>query len=212
VKNVMAVGGLLTALAALTACAGHGGAHPTVPQTPTPVAPSPPVASTPRPASSRPVGVAAPPAVAPGGSAPGRCAAPALNAALRAAGPAAGNRFAFLTLVNRSGTDCRVYGYVGLGLIGADGRALPTRVVRLTPPGPASVTLRPGASAYARLHWSVVPGTGEPEHGPCRPTPGQVWVTPPDERAHLTVPWSLGQVCGGGEISISPLAAGSGPG
>lgn len=207
----MSISGSLAALLLLTACMSHSGG--TTPPSPGTAAPSSPVTASPIiPSPSLPVG-AAPPSPAPSGtSAIGRCATSMLSAGLRMAGPAAGNRYAFMTLTNRSGTVCRVYGYVGLGLIGPDGRALPTQVVRLAPEPPASITLRPGGRAFTRLHWSVVAGTGEPEHGPCRPAPQQVWVTPPDERAHLTIPWSLGEVCGSGKISVTPLTAGSPPG
>ncbi|MGI8336084.1 DUF4232 domain-containing protein [Actinomadura scrupuli] len=161
--------------------------------------------------SGRP-GALAPPASPEGSTGTGRCTTAMLGAALRAAGPAAGNRYAFLTLTNRSRVPCRVYGYVGLGLIGPEGGPLPAQVVRLAPPSPVSVTLRPGGSAHTRLHWSVVAGRGEPEHGPCRPAPRQVWVTPPDERSHLTLPWALGEVCDAGKVSITALTAGPAPG
>lgn len=213
-RNVTAVGGVLTALCLLTACTGRSsGSTPTPPQISSPGTSSSPDGAPPAlPSPSRPAGAVRPSAVPGAGSGSGRCATSMLSAALRAAGPAAGNRYAFLTLTNRSAAPCRVYGYVGLGLIGSDGRPLATQVVRLAPPQPASITLRPGGSAYTRLHWSVVAGPGEPQHGPCRPAPGQVWVTPPDERSHLTIAWSLGEVCGSGRVSTTPLTAGSGPG
>jgi Domain of unknown function (DUF4232) len=207
VKNLLAVNGLLSVLCALTACAGHdGGGAPATPESSAAVPSSPVGLSSAVPSSAVPV----PSAVPATGPATGWCSTPILSAALRPAGPAAGNRYAFLTLTNRSAAPCRVRGYVGLALIGPDGRPLPTRVVRLAPPAPASITLRPGGSASTRLHWSVVPGSGEPEHGPCRPVPDQVWVTPPDERSHLTIAWSLGQVCESGEISVTALTAGPG--
>jgi hypothetical protein len=205
----MPVSGLVAALLVLTACTSNGhdaAAQPTGSAVVTSSPPGTPDSITP----SLSTPVSPQPSRAPS-SGSGRCTTSSLSAALRMAGPGAGNRYAFLTLTNRSAAPCRMYGYVGLGLIGADGRPLPTQVARLAPQPPASITLPPGGSAYTRLHWTVVAGVGEPEQGPCRPTPSRLWVTPPDERSHLTIPWSLGEVCGSGKISVIPVTAGSAP-
>ena len=140
-------------------------------------------------------------------------AAPCGTATLRARldanpGAAAGNRFAALVLTNTGSAPCRTYGYVGLKLAG--GGDPPTRVVRGRDGGPAPrhLTLKPGASAWTRLQWGVVPGHGDRPSGPCRPTATGLWVTPPDQRTHLTVPWKNGPVCEGGTIHVTPLRPG----
>jgi hypothetical protein len=59
--------------------------------------------------------------------------------------------------------------YVGLQLIGAAGTKLPTSVIRERRPGPRSITLRPGKSAWTRIHWTAAAGAGEPATAPCEP-------------------------------------------
>lgn len=143
---------------------------------------------------------------------PGRCTTAMLTARFRSAGPAAGHRYAFLTLTNRSGSLCRIYGFPGMQLVGVSG-ILPTRTVRMMPDqGLSSVRLAAGQSASATVHWSVVPAADEPQHDPCGPLPAEAWVTPPDEYSHLTVPWGMGMVCEHGTIWTTPFGyAGSGP-
>ncbi|MBD2893364.1 hypothetical protein amrb99_22850 [Actinomadura sp. RB99] len=197
----------------LCACGGGGGgsgASPTPTRTtaPLPPATSPPTSSQPSsaPTASTPPGT---PGAAGGGS--GRCRTDGLKVRISTAGPAAGQRFAFLTLTNTSGSACRVRGYVGMLLLTASDHPIPTNLERLSPPGPQTIVLRPRGSAYARLQWTIVPGAREPAHGACAPTPGLAWITPPDERAHLVVAWNQGVVCGGGHVSTTPLRPGPAP-
>jgi Protein of unknown function (DUF4232) len=202
---------LAAAAAALCACGGGGsGASPTASRTTAP--PSPPATSAPAPAptASTPPGTSGTSGPS-GGAGSGRCRTEGLKVRISTAGPAAGQRFAFLTLTNTSGSACHVRGYVGMLLLTASDRPIPTNLERLSPPGPQTVVLRPGGSAYARLQWTVVPGVREPAHGACAPTPGLAWITPPDERAHLVVAWSQGVVCGGGHVSATPLRPGAAP-
>lgn len=140
---------------------------------------------------------------------PAPCGAATLRARLDTnPGAAAGSRFAALVLTNTGSAPCRTYGYVGLKLAG-DGDP-PTHVVRGRDGGPAPrrVMLKPGASAWTRLQWGVVPGQGDRQTGRCRPTATRLWVTPPDQRTHLTVPWRGGPVCQAGTIHVTPLRPG----
>jgi hypothetical protein len=90
-------------------------------------------------------------------------------------------------------------------LLTAAGAAVPTRVV---PSGTGrTVTLGPGARAASQLHWSTVPGPGDPSADRCPPTPNRVRVTPPGETRAVTTGWDLGPVCGGGRIDAEPLQA-----
>ncbi|KAB2386099.1 DUF4232 domain-containing protein [Actinomadura montaniterrae] len=194
---------IAAAAAALCACGGGGsGASPAPSRTATPTPPPP---GTGAPTAS------APPSTSGPSQASGRCRTDELKVRISTAGPAAGQRFAFLTLTNTSGSACHVRGYVGMLLLTASDHPIKTNLERLSPPGPQTVVLRPGGSAYARLQWTVVPGAREPVHGACAPTPGLVWITPPDERAHLAVAWNQGVVCGGGHVSTTPLRPGAAP-
>lgn len=197
------------AAAVLCACGGgDSGASPT--PTGTTAAPGTPSPTLTRDFAPTPTASGGPSGGASGGS--GRCRTGDLGARISTAGPAAGQRYAFLTLTNTSGSACHVRGYVGMLLLTASDHPIPTNLERLSPPGPQTIVLRPGGSAHARLHWTVVPGPGEPAHGACAPTPALAWITPPDERAHLAVAWNQGVVCNSGHISTTPLQPGPAPG
>lgn len=135
-------------------------------------------------------------------SATPRCLGTALRGELRPGHPGAGNRYATLVVTNQGGT-CRLYGYGGLELIGADGRPLPTDLRRTLEPEPQPVTLAPGASAGKKLHWGVVPGPGEPATDPCQPTADHIEVIPPNGTNRFDVPWPFGPVCQHGHIEGS---------
>lgn len=147
-----------------------------------------------------------------GPGAPSRCGTDMLSARFTAQGAAAGHRYAALILTDSSSLTCRVFGYPGMQLLGASGEQLPTNVIRLVHTQPVLVTLHPGQSAWTMLRWSVIPGQGEPQASQCEPTPQSAWVTPPDERTQLTVPWTMGFVCEHGSIELNPLSPGTGPG
>jgi hypothetical protein len=118
----------------------------------------------------------------------------------------AGQRSAVLTLVNGSGQTCRIEGFGGIGLVGANGQALPTKQVRVESPAPSLVTVAPGAGVTSQLRWTVVPAGSDPASG-C-PTPVAVAVIPPDETDAVTVAWSLGPVCDGGTVQQQAYAGG----
>jgi Protein of unknown function (DUF4232) len=142
---------------------------------------------------------------APAHAAASRCHTTDLSASLKAGSPGAGQRYATLTLRNRSKSTCTVYGYAGLGLLSSSGKSLPTRVTRNRSKAPKTITLKPGQHTNALAHWGAVAGAGEPTSGACEPTPKRVEVTPPDETTHLTIAWQLGPVCEKGAIELTPF-------
>lgn len=132
-----------------------------------------------------------------------RCAPSMLSGRLVAGSPGAGQRYATLIVTNSSHANCTLYGYSGLQLTDSDGKPLPTQLVRAANPAPRLVVLATGKSASADLHWGVVPGSGEPDTGPCEPTPTSIAVIPPDEYSPFSAPWNFGPVCQGGRIEVS---------
>ncbi|MBP2705306.1 DUF4232 domain-containing protein [Microbispora sp. RL4-1S] len=132
-----------------------------------------------------------------------RCRTTALKAKIDGQDAGAGQRYAALVLTNTSSSACWVYGYPGLIMIDSHGDALRTRVRRESA-RPHRVTLRPRASAHARLHWTVVPNGAETR---C-PSAARLMVIPPDETAHLEIPFRAAP-CDDGRIDVTPLAPGS---
>ncbi|WP_182887566.1 DUF4232 domain-containing protein [Microbispora sp. H10885] len=135
---------------------------------------------------------------------PARCRTTGLRARVGRQDPGAGNRYAPLVLTNASGRTCWVYGFVGLVLIDGRGDVLRTRTRRESVT-PHRVTLRPGASAHARLHWTVVPT----DHETRCPVSARLMIIPPDEVAHLEVPFTA-SICDDGRIDARPMSPGSG--
>ncbi|MBB5153760.1 DUF4232 domain-containing protein [Saccharopolyspora phatthalungensis] len=132
-----------------------------------------------------------------------RCHTSMLSGSLRESEAGAGQRYAELVLRNSSHQTCTLYGYGGMQLVDQSGRPLPTSIERTPNPGPSLITLGPGETASATLHWTVVSHDGEPTNGPCQPTPARARVIPPDETDPITVTWNSGPVCGFGSISGS---------
>ncbi|MFI6740415.1 DUF4232 domain-containing protein [Nonomuraea sp. NPDC050451] len=139
------------------------------------------------------------------GSAPKRCRTEALSAHLGRQDPGAGNVYAPLVLTNTSAQTCWVYGFVGLVMFDGNGDALRTRVRRENV-RPHRVVLKPRASAHARLHWGMVETGAEKR---C-PTSARLMIIPPDEVAHLEIPFTA-RVCDDGRIDVRPLAPGAHP-
>lgn len=167
-----------------------------------------PLSPSPRPPSASPASAAPAPARRP---ATPWCTTGQLKVSVRALQPGAGQRYAAVVLTNTSGTACRTRGWVGMQLMGAKGGKVPTLVVRDDSRPPALVRLAAGGSAWARLHWTVVPTGREPDTGACQPTADRALITPPDQHTQLTAPWTLGPVCASGRIDTLPLAPGTGP-
>lgn len=139
---------------------------------------------------------------------PRRCHTSELSGKLVEGSPGAGQRYAQIVLTNKSGRTCTLYGYGGMVLLDSHRHELPTHVVRDPSTPPKLITLKPGGKAHSQLHWTVIPGPGEPETGQCEPTPAYLQVTPPDERTRLTLPWNFGPVCLHGRIDQGAYRAG----
>ncbi|MFG3257717.1 DUF4232 domain-containing protein [Streptomyces sp. NPDC048172] len=139
------------------------------------------------------------------------CGTGQLKVSLRSLESGAGQRYAALVLTNSSDAPCRTRGWPGLQLTKDDGGKIPTTTARDRASASPQFTMRPGDRAWSRLHWTVVPGTGDPADGTC-PEPGTLRVIPPDQRRALQTEWKLGTVCGGGEVDETALRLGSGPG
>ncbi|ACZ86125.1 DUF4232 domain-containing protein [Streptosporangium roseum] len=137
------------------------------------------------------------------GTAVERCRTGALAARVGAVDAGAGQRYAPLVVTNRSARACWVYGFVGLIMIDRNGDALRTRTRRESVQ-PRRVTLRPGAGAHARIHWTEVRSGRETR---C-PTSARLMIIPPDEVAHLEIPFTA-TVCDDGRLDITPMAPGT---
>ncbi|GAA0409543.1 hypothetical protein GCM10009530_72450 [Microbispora corallina] len=137
------------------------------------------------------------------GAAAARCRTTGLKARVGRVDAGAGQRYAPLVLTNTSSKTCWVYGFVGLIMIDGHGDALRTRTRRESV-RPHRVTLRPGASAHARLHWTEIPTGSETR---C-PASARLMVIPPDEVAHLEIPFTA-RPCDDGRIDVTPMAAGA---
>jgi hypothetical protein len=169
--------------------AGSGNTEPpstppsTVETTPTPSAPTQPETSAP--AQER------------------KCTAPMLSGTVEPGEPGAGNRYATLVVTNTAAEPCTLWGYGGLELVDATGKALPTTVTRQGDPAPALIDLQPGEMAAKNLHWTVVATGNEPVDGPCQPEAAGARVIPPDGTEPFDVSYAFGSVCGGGSIDGS---------
>ncbi|GAA2068133.1 hypothetical protein GCM10009801_16210 [Streptomyces albiaxialis] len=138
------------------------------------------------------------------------CGTERLKVSLRSLESGAGQRYAALVLTNSSDAPCRTRGWPGLQLAKDDGVKIPTTTERDRSNASEQFTMRPGDRAWSRLHWTVVPGTGDPADGTC-PEPRTLRVIPPDQRRALQTEWKLGTVCGEGELDATALRLGSGP-
>jgi hypothetical protein len=120
----------------------------------------------------------------------------------------AGQRHLTLVLMNNGSASCEVFGYVGLQLLTSGGAVVPTNVTRINLSARAHVIVPPGGQVSTLMHWGVIPGPGEPNSGPCEPTPAKIEITPPNETAFLTQPWTGDVVCEHGTIEVTPLVLG----
>ena len=140
-----------------------------------------------------------------------RCHTSELAASLQQTRPGGGNRYAVLTLTNRSNRTCPIFGFPGLQLLDSSRQPLPTNVVRDQQQPPQAVQAAPGAPVFTTLHWGLVAGDGEPQTTQCEPAPAFVAVTPPDETTQLVIAWTYGPVCQKGRIDLPAVAPGTGP-
>jgi hypothetical protein len=133
------------------------------------------------------------------------CRTQDLTARVTEGSPGAGQRYATLRLTNHSAHSCHTFGFVGLLLLDAHGRALPTDPVRDHSVAAHRVVLAPGARATTLLHWGAFPGPGDRQAGNCQPQSSRVEITPPDETTHLVAKWPGGPVCEKGRLDVRAL-------
>ncbi len=199
---------LIAVVTCALAVAGCGGKHPSSSAPPdasaTGTTPSAGTSATASPSGTVTAGPPAPPGGGGGGT--DRCHTSSLKLGIQAAGGGAGQAYALLSLTNRSSVTCRVYGYPGMQLLGAGGKAVPTNLIP-TGAKPTLITLAAGRTAWSRLHWSHVPGPGEQQAGLCEPEASSAQVTPPDETTRLSTTFAFGAVCEHGRIDATPMLA-----
>ncbi|MET9448462.1 DUF4232 domain-containing protein [Streptomyces cinerochromogenes] len=197
---------LLACCAVLTACSSHApdgtsAAAPSGPASPTAAATGP------GPADGAPTGSARPSGTgtaeqSPAEPAPQRCRTAGLKAALGPNHPGAGQSNFTLVLTNRSPHTCRMSGFPGVAFVDASGAAVTPDPERATGTRRQSVTLAPGADAWAGLSYTDPALTGV-----TTVTPRALLVTPPDETAALSVPWTGGRVSDTGKASVPQVTA-----
>lgn len=196
----------------LTACTVHHDTRPrdampstaTVPATTAAPSTAPDtIATSSGPVSARPP--AAPPTAGGSGTVIVRCHTSQLRAevVIPTHNGAAGQRYALLGLVN-TGTACRMFGYPGLQARDAAARNLPTDARREPSPAPGTFVLGPGGTAWASLHWTIVPAGDEPGTN-CEPPTAALWVTPPDETSQLSTAAKLGPICQHNQIDVGAM-------
>lgn len=137
-----------------------------------------------------------------------RCHTSQLSPSFVQADGAAGHTFETFRLTNQSAAACTLYGFVGMQMLDARGRPLPTKVVRnggmfSNQPGPSAFVLPAGAAATFMIVWTDVLVGNETS---C-PAAAQLEITPPDETDFLLLPvdrFGLAP-CGGGTIDVTPV-------
>jgi hypothetical protein len=132
------------------------------------------------------------------------CATADLSAKVGQVNAGAGQRQAPLILTNHSGHPCQTGGYVGLQLVTATHKPLPTQAARVSGKTPL-LTLKPGQQAVSTMSWTVIASGNEPVDGPCEGTPSDLLVISPNQRTQTAAAWKQGPVCDHGKISITPL-------
>lgn len=136
-----------------------------------------------------------------------RCHTSELDASLGPNHPGAGQENFAVVLTNTSHRTCTLRGYPGAAFVDASGKQLGPDPVR-TGDTAKTIKLTPGHSAWAGLSFS------NPEISEARTaTPASLLVTPPDERDHLSVKWTGGEVPVSGNsssVKLTALRAGTG--
>ncbi|MFG2357119.1 DUF4232 domain-containing protein [Streptomyces sp. NPDC048521] len=137
-----------------------------------------------------------------------RCHTSELRASVGRNDPGAGQENFPVVLTNGSARTCTLRGYPGAAFVNGSGTQLGPDPKR-EPGSPATVTLKPGQSAWAGLTFSNPQISGAETAAPAA-----LLVTPPDERDHLTVAWAGGAVPVSGNsssVSLTVLSPGTGP-
>ncbi|MER7916033.1 MULTISPECIES: DUF4232 domain-containing protein [unclassified Streptomyces] len=120
-----------------------------------------------------------------------RCHTSELRASVGRNDPGAGQENFPVVLTNTSGRTCTVRGFPGAAFVNASGGQLGPNPGRESGSS-TTVTLKPGQSAWAGLTFSN-PGVS----GAKTAKPAALLITPPNERDHLKVTWT------GGEVPVS---------
>lgn len=131
-------------------------------------------------------------------------------------GAALGHVGVLFTLRNVSASSCRLDGYPGMLLLGSQGQALTTNVVRaingsylILKVVPHSVALPPGVTASFDLEYGDNPvgaQANEPYNQAC-PSATSIEVTLPNATDHSVVPVSIAPC--GGQVLVSPVVPGA---
>ena len=130
-----------------------------------------------------------------------RCHTSDLTGHVEGHGAGMGQRYAALGLTNKTARSCTIYGYPGLQLVDAYGRARQTRTHWDQSTGPIRLVVRPGQTVWALLHWTVVQADDEAAND-CAPDPAALRVIPPDETTQLNMAFRAGQLCQHGNITV----------
>ncbi|MFE3271103.1 DUF4232 domain-containing protein [Streptomyces sp. NPDC059215] len=135
-----------------------------------------------------------------------RCHTSELQAAIGSSEPGTGHVNVVIVLTNTSSRTCSVTGFPGVGFVDSAGHKTASDPQRAGGQK-QSVSLAPGGQASSTLTW-----TTPSNNGAVGVAPAAVHITPPDERAFLTVPWSGGAVpkrqSDGAPVSVFALSTG----
>jgi Protein of unknown function (DUF4232) len=135
----------------------------------------------------------------------GLCIPGQLIASLYGSSGAAGTIEITVALKSTATGYCTLGGYPGLQMIGSNGSALPTSVVRkgaysFTSMTPTTPTLASGQTAYFNMGYSDV-ASGSQSNCPMSVT---LEITPPNATGHVSIPAQLAP-CDNGTITVSPV-------
>jgi Protein of unknown function (DUF4232) len=200
-RPVLGAGTLLAAVALVAAC-GAGTKAP---------APAGPTGSSAPPMSASPTAPASPSAsasaAATGGGASAPCAASALKATvLRLPGSAtAGTEHFPIDFTNTSGASCVLFGYPGVSFVTSPGGSqIGPAAARYDVNAPVTVSLAPGATAYATLSMA---DPGVFSASVCHPVAAH-WlrIYPPNQTAPLSVSFTA-TVCSALPAKLGPQLA-----
>ena len=129
---------------------------------------------------------------------PAWCTAPQLSITDDGGDAATGHREDQLRATNTSPTSCVLDGYPDIAFADARGAEVAAEVIHggsfmTTDPGPAAVTLAPGASAIARLGWDATDG---------RTAIGAMWIAAYPGVERTVLPASL-DIMGGTRVAVT---------
>lgn len=116
----------------------------------------------------------------------------------------AGNVSYRLTLKNRGPGSCIISTYPALKLLRANGKGLPTKIIRTQK---AKTNLIPaGETAKATLRFSPdIPGKGEPARGACEPKAAKIRMTLSSTSSAVGPIAPATSVCQHGTMTMTPL-------